>query len=143
MKYGFQFKLKILLIQKTVKKNWIEDFIVKQIKKVLFDNLLNAIRQGIVTPSAKQRLEDLEKQKNDISVQIIKEEMSKPLLTKDQILFWFHRFRKYNTCRLDHKRRLIDSFINTIYLYDDKMVITFNYKTAQKPLVRVKLKTQI
>ena len=151
--------------KKTVKKDWIEDFVVKQIEKVLYDdallekisdaimeiqgkentvllmlrkqyadiqrgidNLLNAIQQGIVTPSTKQRLEDLEKQKSDISVQIIKEEMSKPLLTKDQILFWFHRFRKYNTRRLDHKRRLIDSFINTIYLYDDKMVITFNYK---------------
>ena len=151
--------------KKTVKKDWIEDLVVKQIEKVLFDdaflekiadtimeiqgkentvlpmlrkqytdiqrgidNLLNAIQQGIITPSTKQRLEDLEKQKNDISVQIIKEEMSKPLLAKDQILFWFHRFRKYNTRRLDHKRRLIDSFINTIYLYDDKMVITFNYK---------------
>ena len=60
--------------------------------------------------------------------------MSKPLLTKDQILFWFHRFRKYNTHRLDHKRRLIDSFINTIYLYDDKMVITFNYKDGAKTI---------
>lgn len=155
--------------KKTVKKDWIEDLVVKQIEKVLFDdvllekiadtimeiqgkentvlpmlrkqyadiqrgidNLLNAIQQGIVTPSTKQRLEDLEKQKSDISVQIIKEEMSKPLLTKDQILFWFHRFRKYNTRRLDHKRRLIDSFINTIYLYDDKMVITFNYKDGSE-----------
>ena len=155
--------------KKTVKKDWIEDFVVKQIEKVLFDdallekiadtimeiqgkentvlpmlrkqyadiqrgidNLLNAIQQGIVTPSTKQRLEDLEKQKSDISVQIIKEEMSKPLLTKEQILFWFHRFRKYNTRRLDHKRRLIDSFINTIYLYDDKMVITFNYKDGSE-----------
>lgn len=157
--------------KKTVKKDWIEDFVVKQIEKVLFDdillekiadtimeiqgkentvlpmlrkqyadiqrgidNLLNAIQQGIVTPSTKQRLEDLEKQKSDISVQIIKEEMSKPLLTKDQILFWFHRFRKYNTRRLDHKRRLIDSFINTIYLYDDKMVITFNYKDGAETI---------
>lgn len=54
------------------------------------------------------------------------------MLTKDQILFWFHRFRKYNTRRLDHKRRLIDSFINTIYLYDDRMVITFNYKDGSE-----------
>ena len=157
--------------KKTVKKDWIEDLVVKQIEKVLFDdallenitdrimeiqgkentvlpilrkqyadiqrgidNLLNAIQQGIITPSTKQRLEDLEKQKNDISIQIIKEEMSKPLLTKDQIIFWFHRFRKYNTRRLDHKRRLIDSFINTIYLYDDKMVITFNYKDGAKTI---------
>ena len=157
--------------KKTVRKDWIEDFVVKQIEKVLsddalleniadtimeiqsrentvlpmlrkqyadlqrgIDNLLNAIQQGIVTPSTKQRLEDLENQMSDISVQIIKEEMSKPLLTKNQILFWFHRFRKYNTHRLDHKRRLIDSFINAIYLYDDKMVITFNYKDGSETL---------
>lgn len=42
------------------------------------DNLLNAIQQGIITPSTKQRLEDLEKQKNNLSVQIVKEEMAKP-----------------------------------------------------------------
>lgn len=157
--------------KKTVRKDWIEDFVVKQIEKVLsddallekiadtimeiqsrentvlpilrkqyadlqrgIDNLLNAIQQGIVTPSTKQRLEDLENQMSDISVQIIKEEMSKPLLTKNQILFWFHRLRKYNSHRLDHKRRLIDSFINAIYLYDDKMVITFNYKDGSETL---------
>ena len=116
------------------KENTVLPMLRKQYAEIQrgIDNLLNAIQQGIVTPSTKQRLEDLEKQKSDISVQIIKEEMSKPLLTKDQILFWFHRFRKYNTRRLDHKRRLIDSFINTIYLYDDKMVITFNYKDGSE-----------
>lgn len=155
--------------KKTVKKDWIENLVIRQIEKVLFDddiiekiadavmeiqgaentllpllrkqyaeiqkgidNLLNAIQQGIITPSTKQRLEDLEKQKNDLSIQIVKEEMAKPLLTKDQIIFWFHRFRKLNTRRLDHKRRLIDSFVNAIYLYDDKMVITFNYKKGSE-----------
>lgn len=155
--------------KKTVKKDWIENLVIRQIEKVLFDddiiekiadavleiqgsentvlpllhkqyaeiqkgidNLLNAIQQGIITPSTKQRLEDLEKQKNNLSIQIVKEEMAKPLLTKEQIIFWFHRFRKLNTRRLDHKRRLIDSFVNAIYLYDDKMVITFNYKEGSE-----------
>ena len=27
-----------------------------------------------------------------------------------------------------HRQRLIDTFINRIYLYDDKLVITFNHK---------------
>ena len=30
--------------------------------------------------------------------------------------------------QLDHRRRLIDSFVNAIYLFDDRLVITFNYK---------------
>lgn len=32
----------------------------------------------------------------------------------------------------EHKQRLIDCFVNAVYLYDDKLVITFNYKEASK-----------
>ncbi len=96
------------------------------------DNFLNAIQQGIITPSTKERLEELEKRKNDLSVEIIKEEMARPLLSKEQVVFWLQRFRSFNTHRLDHKRKLIDCFINAVYLYDDKMVIVFNYKDGTK-----------
>lgn len=36
--------------------------------------------------------------------------------------------------QLDHRRRLIDSFINAIYLFDDYLVITFNYKEGTKTI---------
>ena len=36
--------------------------------------------------------------------------------------------------KLEHRRRLIDSFINSIFLYDDHMVITFNYKDGSKTI---------
>ncbi len=29
-----------------------------------------------------------------------------------------------------HKQRLIDSFVNAVYVYDDKLVLTFNYNEA-------------
>ena len=32
----------------------------------------------------------------------------------------------------EHKQRLIDIFVNAVYLYDDKMVIAFNYKEQLK-----------
>ena len=32
----------------------------------------------------------------------------------------------------EHKQRLIDCFVNAVYLYDDKLVITFHYKEASK-----------
>ena len=142
--------------KKTVRKDWIEDLVLKEAEKILFndelieriadramelqgkdntvlpllqkqyaeaqrgiDNMLNAMQQGIITPSTKERLENLEKQKNEIAAQIVKEELAKPTLTKEKILFWFDRFRRLNTKRLDHKRRLIDSFVNSVYLYID------------------------
>ena len=103
------------------------------------DNLLNAIQQGILTPSTKQRMEELEQQKSELSVQIMKEEMTKPSLTKDQIVFWLYRFRKLNTDKLEHRRRLIDSFVNAIFLYDDRITFTFNYKDGSKTITFTEL----
>ena len=97
------------------------------------DNMLNAIQQGILTPSTKQRMEDLERQKIELSVQIMKEKMAKPALTKDQIIFWFAMLRKLNTNKLEHRRSLIDIFINTIILYDDgRIYFGCNYKDCLK-----------
>ena len=38
---------------------------------------------------------------------------------------------------------LIDTFINTIFLYDDKMVITFNYKDGATTITFDDLKTAL
>lgn len=157
--------------KKTVKKLWIENYVIEQIRKIIFDdelierladtvleiqgkdntfipllqqqlaetekgieNMLNAIQQGIITSSTKQRMDDLESRKSELLAQISKEEIARPMLTKDQIIFWFHRFRKLDTNKLEHRRRLIDSFVNAIFLYDDKMIITFNYKDGTKTI---------
>jgi len=96
------------------------------------DNLVNAIQAGILTASTKQRLEQLEAEKSEISVQILKEEIAKPTVTKDDILAYLIKYRKLNMKQLDHRRRLIDSFVNAIYLFDDYLVITFNYKEGTK-----------
>ena len=34
----------------------------------------------------------------------------------------------------DQRQRLIDSFFNSIYLYEDKMILSFNYKDGQKTI---------
>ena len=60
--------------------------------------------------------------------------MAKPTLSREQIIFWVHRFRKLNTKKLDHRRRLIDSFVNAIFLYDDRITFTFNYKDGTKTI---------
>ena len=56
------------------------------------DNMLDAIQQGILTASTKERLESLEKQKSELSVQIVKEEIAKPTLLHEQIVLSFSGF---------------------------------------------------
>lgn len=42
--------------------------------------------------------------------------------------FWLLRFRKRDMTQPEQRQALVDTFINAIYLYDDKVLITFNYK---------------
>ena len=87
---------------------------------------------GIITPSTKQRLEGLEKQRKELSLQLAQEEMAQPKLDRDQIIFWLHRFRELNPEKTEHRRRLINSFVNAVYLYDDRLVLLETIKTRQK-----------
>ena len=91
-------------------------------------NLLNAIQQGILTKSTKNRLEEVEAAKEELETKIACEKLAKPKISAEFMTFWLHRFRKLDVRQKSHRKMLIDTFINAIFLYDDKMVITFNYK---------------
>ena len=91
-------------------------------------NMLNAIQAGILTSSTKERLEQLEGTKRELEARIAEEKLAKPKVTEDFIRFWLLRFRKLNMNQKDQRQALVDTFINSIYLYDDKVLITFNYK---------------
>ena len=94
--------------------------------------MLNAIQQGILNKSTKGRLDEPETVKSDLKVKIIQEEMQRPLLKREHITFWIHRFHNLDITKPEQRQRLIDSFANGIYLFDDRLVITFNYKEGCK-----------
>ena len=96
------------------------------------DYLLNAIQQVILTRSTKTRLDELEEARDEAESRIACEKMSSPRISEEFMRFWLYRFRKLDVRQQDHRKMLIDPFINTIYLYDDKIVITFNYKEGTK-----------
>ena len=91
-------------------------------------NMLNAIQAGILTSSTKGRLEQLEETKRELEARIAEEKLAKPKVTEEFIRFWLLRFRKLDMSLKDQRQALVDTFINSIYLYDDKVLITFNYK---------------
>ncbi len=97
-------------------------------------NLLNAIQQGILTKSTKTRLEELEAVKEELETKIACEKLAKPKISAEFMTFWLHRFRKLDVTQKSHRKMLIDTFINAIYLYDDKMLLTFNFKDGTKTI---------
>ena len=84
------------------------------------DNMLNAIQQGIFNKSTKARLDELEAAKDELENMIACEKLAKPKITEEQMMFWLHRFRKLDVSKKEHRQMLIDTFVNAIYLYDDK-----------------------
>ena len=95
--------------------------------KINIQNMLNAIQQGILTRSIKERLEELEAARDDLENKIACEKLAKPRIGEEFITFWLHRFRKLDVTQKTHRKMLIDTFVNAIFLYDDKMEITYNY----------------
>jgi len=93
--------------------------------------MVAAIAQGIITKSTKQKLSELKREKENLEIKLIQEEMSIKILTREQTLFWLHKFRNTDVTQHKHRTRLIDCFVNSVYVYDDgKFVVTLNYKDS-------------
>jgi len=91
-------------------------------------NISNAIAQGIITETTKEMLLDAEADKTAIECNIEKEKIiNKTVITKEQIVFWISQFKNGDSNDNEFCRRLIDAFINSVYVFDEKVVITYNY----------------
>lgn len=108
----------------------------KQLKEVEagIENMLDFIQGGHLTAATSGRLEKLEAQKAELEVRIANEKITAPRFTEDFLRFYLLRFRKLDMKLQDHRKMLIDTFVNAIYLYDDKIVLTFNYHDGSKTI---------
>ena len=102
--------------------------------KIEIDNVMNAIKQGIITATTKETLLKLEHEKENFEISIAKEKIERPIMSKEDIKYWICRFASLRTDDVEQKQQMIRIFINSIHVYDDKMVIMFNYKDGDKAI---------
>lgn len=88
--------------------------------------------QGLFSATTKKLLDDLEAQKKAIETDIIQYQIRNPIVPKEQLLFALYNYRKLDMSVQSDRQKLIDSFVNSIYLYDDHFIITFNCKNTSK-----------
>ena len=99
-----------------------------------FDRYNNVIDEMLEAGTAykcycsKERLEALEIQKDELTAKIADEKLKKPSFNEDFIRFWLLKFRKFDISQKKQRKALIEIFVNAIFLYDDRILITFNYK---------------
>ena len=55
-------------------------------------------------------------------------ELNTNLLTEEQIVFWINRFKGGDMADKAYQRAIIDIFVNAVYIFDDKIVLTYNFK---------------
>ena len=65
------------------------------------ENIMNAIEQGIITDSTKERLSQLESKKKEYEISILQEKIKKPFLTREQILFGIDKYKKLDLNTLE------------------------------------------
>lgn len=93
------------------------------------DNMITAIKAGIITSSTKEALQELETERERLQVAYAKEVMKTPDIDRDQIIFILDKIRKGDPADTRYQVRIVETFLNSIYLYDDgKTIIHLNFK---------------
>ena len=62
--------------------------------------------------------------------------MERPKYTKDEIVQWISQFKDGNIEDKAYQKEVIDTFLNAIYVYDDRMVFTYNYKNGTETITK-------
>lgn len=90
-------------------------------------NIMAAIEQGIFTSTTRERLLELETLKQSLKASIAVAEASLQEVPRERIEFWIHSFREGDANNKEYQAKLIDSFVQAVYLYDDSLRIVCNY----------------
>ena len=98
------------------------------------DNIVNAIMGGIASKALQAKLAQLEAAKEEILIRIDEEKLEKPKISADFMTFWLHKFRKLDVTKEAHRQMLVDTFVNAVFLYDDKLLLTFNFKDGTRTI---------
>ena len=115
---------------------------LKQKEKEI-ENIVNAVQKGYATEILLKRLAELEKEQNELNDAIAKEQLKAPIFTQDHFRMALNNFQKIDISTQDGKRKIIDAFINSIYLYDDHMKIVYNANGKEETVSLEELESSI
>ena len=86
-----------------------------------------------VRPRFFEKIEMLETQKADIEMNLATLKIAAGhRYTKEQIVAWLKTFCKGDNLDANFQKRIIDVLVNSVYVYDDKIVIYYNVKDGKQ-----------
>ena len=102
-------------------------------------NLMKAIEAGIITPTTRTRLLDLEEQQAKLSAKINTAKAERVEIDRDDLIAGLQLFRTGDIKNKKFLAKLFNTFLLAVYLYDDnrlKIVFSFtgNHNNIEIPL---------
>ena len=100
-------------------------------------NVVKAIEQGIILDVTKNRLQELDQEITTIESEIEKEKArTYTYLSVEQIEAYFYKYVYEDVEDNAVRKMLVSAFVREVFLYPDKVVVTFNF--TDRPPERVK-----
>lgn len=104
-----------------------------------FDRELNKLVDALVdAPKVAhkriyEKMEELEAQKASMETELTKLRIAGEIrFTEEEVRAWLRRFCTGDLYDPEFRRNIIDTFINCIYLYDDRVIIFYNIKGGKQ-----------
>ena len=89
---------------------------------------------GMSSKALQIKLNELEATKEELQTLIAQEKLEKPKISADFMTYWLHRFRNLDMNKEKHRQMLIDTFVNAVFVYDNKLLLTFNFKDGTRTI---------
>ena len=103
----------------------------KEYEKIT-DSLIHASTQRLID-KINRRAEELDVLISDVDQEIAEMEASAEApLTVDDVKLWLKVFCTGEALDIDFQRRIIDILVNSVFIYDDKIVIYFNVRNGKQ-----------
>ena len=90
-------------------------------------NIMKAIEAGIFNDMTQQRMQELTEERRDLEKAIKLEEKAQEIPGPDAVRDWLHALRSGDVTDRAYQRKLILTFVDAIYVFDDTIRIRFNY----------------
>ena len=97
-------------------------------------NIMKAIEAGIITPTTKERLLELEARKAELKAKIEDEKFGFVQIDKVNLITGLKMFQQGDVTDKKFQSKLFDAFLRAAYLYDGNLKLVFSYPGSENTM---------
>ena len=111
----------------------------RECKKAI-SNLVAALEAGAASPTIAAMVRDREEELESIKYAIAKQELVQEKFDEKKIMYFPSKVPEGDRAGINYMQRIVNTFINSVFVYEDRVVICHNFDgdEARSPLKKYK-----